>query len=157
MVPPYTKMAGMSIRAIAIMAPGMFLSQPPTASTPSMLWAPQAVSIESAMTSRETSEYFIPSVPMRDAVAHRDGAEDLRHGARGAHGLLRRVGQLVEAGVAGGDGAVRVGDADDGLPEIVVAEPHGAKHGTVGGALDALGDGGAFEVVGHGGMYGKGR
>ncbi len=46
------------------MAPGMFLSQPPTASTPSMNWLCTAVSIESAITSRETSEYFIPSVPM---------------------------------------------------------------------------------------------
>ncbi len=54
----------MFIRAMAIIAPGMFLSQPPTATTPSMLSAPQAVSIESAMTSRETSEYFIPSVPI---------------------------------------------------------------------------------------------
>ncbi len=52
------------MRAIAIIAPGMFLSQPPTATTPSMLSAPQAVSIESAITSRETSEYFIPSVPI---------------------------------------------------------------------------------------------
>ena len=54
----------MFIRAIAIIAPGMFLSQPPMASTPSMLCAPQTVSIESAMTSRETREYFIPSVPI---------------------------------------------------------------------------------------------
>src|SRR6266536_2711258 len=54
----------MFIRAIAIMAPGMFLSQPPTTSTPSMHCALHAVSIESAITSRETSEYFIPSVPM---------------------------------------------------------------------------------------------
>jgi hypothetical protein len=54
----------MFIRAIAIIAPGMFLSQPPTATTPSMLWAPQAVSIESAITSLETREYFIPSVPI---------------------------------------------------------------------------------------------
>ena len=54
----------MFIRAIAIIAPGMFLSQPPTASTPSMLCAPHAVSIESAITSRETSEYFMPSVPI---------------------------------------------------------------------------------------------
>ena len=36
-VPPYTNTAGMFIRAIASMAPGMFLSQPPTARTPSML------------------------------------------------------------------------------------------------------------------------
>jgi hypothetical protein len=54
----------MFMRAIAIMAPGMFLSQPPIATRPSMLWAQHAVSIESAMTSRETSEYFIPSVPI---------------------------------------------------------------------------------------------
>src|SRR2546422_2171146 len=43
------------------MAPGMFLSHPPTTSRPSMLCALHAVSIESAMTSRETREYFIPS------------------------------------------------------------------------------------------------
>ena len=54
----------MFIRAIAIMAPGMFLSHPPTATTPSMLCAPQTVSMESAMTSRDTSEYFMPSVPI---------------------------------------------------------------------------------------------
>ena len=49
---------------MAIMAPGMFLSQPPRASTPSMLCPLQTVSMESAITSRETSEYFMPSVPM---------------------------------------------------------------------------------------------
>ena len=54
----------MFIRAMAIIAPGMFLSQPPMASTPSMLCAPHAVSIESAITSRETREYFMPSVPI---------------------------------------------------------------------------------------------
>jgi hypothetical protein len=42
----------------------MFLSHPPIATTPSILCAPQAVSMESAMTSRETSEYFMPSVPI---------------------------------------------------------------------------------------------
>ena len=63
-VPPYTNTAGIFIRAMAIMAPGMFLSHPPTTSTPSMLCALHAVSIESAITSRETREYFIPSVPM---------------------------------------------------------------------------------------------
>ena len=52
------------MRAIAIMAPGMFLSQPPMVTTPSMLSALQAVSIASAITSRDTSEYFMPSVPM---------------------------------------------------------------------------------------------
>ena len=56
MVPPYRKTDGTSSRAIAIMAPGMFLSQPPIASRPSMLWPFTTVSIESAITSRETSE-----------------------------------------------------------------------------------------------------
>src|SRR5437879_10386958 len=51
-------------RAIAIIAPGMFLSHPPTASTPSIHCAAHTVSTESAITSRETSEYFIPSVPI---------------------------------------------------------------------------------------------
>ena len=52
------------MRAIAIIAPGMFLSHPPTTRTPSMLCALHAVSIESAITSRDTREYFIPSVPI---------------------------------------------------------------------------------------------
>ena len=52
------------MRAMAIIAPGMFLSQPPTHSTPSMHWPLTAVSIASAITSREISEYFMPSVPM---------------------------------------------------------------------------------------------
>ena len=57
-------MPGTFMRAIAIMPPGMFLSQPPTTSTPSMHWPLTAVSIASAITSRDTSEYFMPSVPM---------------------------------------------------------------------------------------------
>jgi len=51
-------------RAMPIIAPGMFLSQPPVARMPSRLWPLQTVSMESAITSRETSEYFMPSVPM---------------------------------------------------------------------------------------------
>src|SRR5467141_1450295 len=42
----------------------MFLSQPPTQTTPSIIWPFTEVSIASAITSRETSEYFMPSVPM---------------------------------------------------------------------------------------------
>ena len=42
----------------------MFLSQPPMATRPSKPWQPTTVSMESAMTSRETREYFIPSVPI---------------------------------------------------------------------------------------------
>src|SRR5262245_41844276 len=52
------------MRAIAVIPPGMFLSQPPTTSTPSIAWPFTLVSIASAITSRDTSEYFIASVPM---------------------------------------------------------------------------------------------
>ena len=52
------------MRAMAIIPPGMFLSQPPTTSAPSMAWPLTLVSIASAITSRDTSEYFIASVPM---------------------------------------------------------------------------------------------
>ena len=47
-----------------IMPPGMFLSQPPMTMTPSIHWPFTQVSTQSAITSRDTSEYFIPSVPM---------------------------------------------------------------------------------------------
>ena len=63
-MPPYTKTAGTLQRAIAITAPGMFLSQPPIATRPSIHWPFTQVSIASAITSRDTSEYFIPSVPI---------------------------------------------------------------------------------------------
>ena len=63
-VPPYTNTAGRFSRAIAIRQPGMFLSHPPIATNPSNCSHPATVSIESAITSRETSEYFMPSVPM---------------------------------------------------------------------------------------------
>src|ERR1700722_634226 len=49
---------------MAIKAPGMFLSQPPMATRPSMPSQAATVSMESAMTSRETSEYFMPSEPI---------------------------------------------------------------------------------------------
>ena len=42
----------------------MFLSHPPMATRPSKPSAPATVSIESAITSRDTSEYFMPSVPI---------------------------------------------------------------------------------------------
>ena len=42
----------------------MFLSQPPIVTKPSKPWAPTTVSIESAITSRDTSEYRMPGVPM---------------------------------------------------------------------------------------------
>ena len=57
-------MPGTFMRAMAIMPPGMFLSQPPQTSTPSIAWPLTEVSMQSAITSRETRLYFIASVPM---------------------------------------------------------------------------------------------
>ena len=62
--PPYTKIEGMFSRAIDMMQPGMFLSHAATVISPSMLSPKHTVSMESAMTSRLTSEAFMPSVPI---------------------------------------------------------------------------------------------
>ena len=58
------KMAGTLSRAIAIMQPGIFLSQPAMVIRPSIRSPKVTSSMESAMTSRLTSEVFMPSVPM---------------------------------------------------------------------------------------------
>src|SRR3989344_4310634 len=58
------KMLGVLTREIAIIQPGMFLSHPPMVMRPSNRSAPATTSIESAMTSLLTNEYFIPSCPI---------------------------------------------------------------------------------------------
>ena len=87
----------------------------------------------------------------RDPVAHGDGAEDLGHGAGGPDRGLGAARELIEARVAGRDGAVAVRDADDRLAEVAVAEADRAQHGAVGGALHAGGDRVAAETGRHGG------
>ena len=57
-------MPGTLVRAKAIMPPGIFLSQPPITTTPSCQSPLTQTSILSAITSRDTREYFIPSVPI---------------------------------------------------------------------------------------------
>ena len=54
----------MSMRQSAIAAAGIVLSHPTMSTSPSKLWPRVTSSIESAITSRETSEAFIPCVPM---------------------------------------------------------------------------------------------
>ena len=62
--PPYSISPGRSSRASAIIVPGMVLSQPDSATTPSHIAPRTASSIESAITSRDTSDARMPSVPM---------------------------------------------------------------------------------------------
>ena len=64
MVPPYRNAAGTSSRAQAISIPGSDLSQPAMATSASKRSALTISSTESAMTSRLTSEDFMPSVPI---------------------------------------------------------------------------------------------
>ncbi len=62
--PPDTKMAGMFSRAAAMRRPGTFLSQLGIMTRPSNWWAMAMASVESAMRSRVTREYFMPMWPM---------------------------------------------------------------------------------------------
>ena len=54
----------MSRRPSAIIAPGLVLSQATRQTSPSKRWPRATVSIESAITSRETSDARIPEVPI---------------------------------------------------------------------------------------------
>ena len=62
--PPYSISPGIFKRASAMIAAGMFLSQPAIQTSPSKELPRLTSSIESAITSREISEAFMPSVPI---------------------------------------------------------------------------------------------
>ena len=62
--PPYSISDGTFKRASAITVPGMVLSQPDSATTPSKRCPRATSSIESAITSRLINEAFMPSVPI---------------------------------------------------------------------------------------------
>ncbi len=123
-----------------IMPPGMFLSQPPITTTPSIHWPCTQVSTQSAITSRDTSEYFMPSVPI-DMPSEMVGVPKICGLAPDALTAIdRRVGEALQAGIAGGDGRVAVGDADHRLVEIFFLIAEGVVHRTVRRARDALRD-----------------
>src|SRR6185436_14210881 len=86
-----------------------------------------------------------------DAVGDGGHAEHLGLGAGRLERGHRAVHERLYARVAGIHGRVAVGDADDGLLEIAVAEAHGAEHRAVGGAGGAASDELAALVEGHGG------
>ena len=134
---------------MAIKAPGMFLSQPPMATKPSKPSQPTTVSMESAMTSRETREYFIPSDPMEMPSETVMVLKMMALPPARLTPLFGLAGQLINVRVAGGDHAPGGGDADDGLAEILLFESDGVKHGAAGGALRP--------VQHNGGMGAQGR
>ena len=84
-----------------------------------------------------------------DAITHGDGSKHLRHAARCLSGLFSTQRQLVQADIAGRDGAVTVGNPDDRFAEVTISEANSAQHGAVGAALNTLRDGAGSEG-GHG-------
>ena len=107
---------------------GMFLSQPPMATSPSKPSAPATVSSESAITSRDTSEYFIPSVPieMPSETVMVPNATGLAAG--GGHAGRRARRQPVEVHVARRHLAPGRADADLRPGEVLAREADGVQH-----------------------------
>ena len=86
------------------------------------------------MTSRQTSEAFMPSRAHGDAVGDGDGVELHGRAAGVANAFLHGCGEFAQMEVAGADLGPGVGDADDGLVQIFVGESDRLQHGTGGGA-----------------------
>ena len=82
----------------AITQPGIVLSQPESATTPSNMWPRATSSIESAITSRLTSEAFMPSVPIVMPSETAIGVELHRRAAGGADAVLDPLGEARAGG-----------------------------------------------------------
>ncbi len=99
--------------------------------------------MESAISSRETSEARMPGGAHRDAVGDGDGIELHRRAARGTDALLDLAGEDAVVEVAGHRLDPGVRDADDGLGEILGAVADAVQVGARGSALGTLGEGAA--------------
>ena len=121
------------MRHIAIMPPGMFLSQAPsTRRRPSSGFA-WRFSMASAITSRDTSEYFIPSVPMLMPSVTVITPYICGMPPAALMASTGTISQRLDAGVARVQRAVTVGgDTDDGLSKSPSPKPTAREHGTVG-------------------------
>ena len=134
------------------MPPGMFLSQPPIdehAVHP--LAADAGLDAVGDHLARDQAVLHALGAH-RHAVADRRRAEDLRVAA----GLLDAgdggVGELLQAGVAGRDRRVAVGDADHRLGEVALLVAHGVVHRAVRRARHAFGDVAGAAVDRHRGL-----
>jgi hypothetical protein len=83
------------------------------------------------MTSRDTSEYFMPSVPM-PIPSVTVGKPKTCAIAPAFEGHHHAVDEGLDAGVARVHRRMTVRHADDGLFEVAVFESDGAQHCTVG-------------------------
>ena len=127
-------------RSSAMAAPGIVLSQATSATMPSNMCPRATSSMESAITSRLTSEAFMPSVPMVMPSLMAMVLYSIGVPARGADAfgdLDRQVAQLEVARHGADPG---VGDADDRLFQIFVGESDGFQLRAGRRAVPSLGD-----------------
>ena len=110
-------------------AAGIVLSQPTTHTTASNMCPRQTSSIESAITSRLTSEAFMPSVPMvtPSEIAMVLNSIGVPPAARMPSFTLADKPPQVKVARHGLDPGV--GDADERLCQIVVGKADGFEHG----------------------------
>src|SRR5580692_8960156 len=127
------------MRARAMAAAGMVLSQPTTQTTASNICPRQTSSMESATTSRLTSDARMPSVPMvsPSEMAIVLNSMGVPPAARMPSFTLAESRQVKIARHGFNPG---IGDADDGLLEVFVSEADALEHGAGRGAVASVGD-----------------
>ena len=108
----------MFIRAVASIAPGMFLSRPPQHPIHALAVAGSFDRIGDHLTAHQGVLHSLGA--HGDAVA--DGDRPNIWGASGQPSCFRPFGQIVQTDVARGDRAVAVGNAEDRLTEITVSK-----------------------------------
>ena len=120
-----------------MMPPGMVLSQPTSTTRPSNPLPRATSSIESAITSRLTSDARIPSVPIVMPSEIETVLNSIGVRAGGANALLHVLGERAQVQVAGADLDPGVGHADERLPQVGVGEAGALEHGARGRAARA--------------------
>ena len=97
-------------------------------------------STESAIISRETSEVFIPSVPMVMPSEMATVFISIGIAAGGLDAFLDGMRQRAQAEVAGHGLDPGIGDQDHRLLEVLIGQPDALEHRPGAGALDAVED-----------------
>src|SRR5215217_6622741 len=130
-------MPGIFSRTSAMASPGNVLSQAPMPMMASNICPRATNSTESAITSRETSEAFIPSVPIvtpseTEMVFSSCGVPPA------ANALLDVPGQIALVEVAGHGLDPAVSNADDRTLQVFVVEAGALQHGAGASAIVAV-------------------
>ncbi len=123
----------------------MVLSHATSATMPSNMWPRAMSSIESAITSRLTSDVFMPSVPIVMPSLMAMVLNSIGRAAGGADAFLHVNREIAQFVIAVHRFGPRIGDADDRLLQIGVVESDGLQIAAGGGAIASLRDGVAVE------------